>query len=89
MDSTKVKEDSYVLQPTGVSANFMTVSLIISSGKEDIRAERMNHCRPAKKVKVLWSVLILIKNNNNTFSTQHLCDAVLLMQKAFFIDLVE
>lgn len=39
-ESTK---DSYVLQPTGVSANFMTVSLIMSSGKEDIRAERMNH----------------------------------------------
>lgn len=36
-----------LLQPMGVSANCMTVSLMMSSGKEEISAERMNHCLPA------------------------------------------
>jgi hypothetical protein len=36
-----------VLQPTGVLANWMTVSLMISSGREEIKAERIYHCLPA------------------------------------------
>lgn len=36
-----------VLQPTGVLANLMTVSLIISSGRDEIKAERIYHCLPA------------------------------------------
>lgn len=37
-----------VLQPTGVLANLITVSLMISSGRDEIKAERIYHCLPAK-----------------------------------------
>jgi len=36
------------LQPMGVSANCITVWLIMSSGREVISVDRMNHCLPAK-----------------------------------------
>ena len=35
------------LQPTGVFANLITVSLIISSGRDEIKDERIYHCLPA------------------------------------------
>lgn len=31
----------------GVFANWMTVRLMVSSGRECMSADRMNHCRPA------------------------------------------
>ena len=47
-----------VLQPTGVSANSRTVWLMMSSGKEEINAERMNHCLPAFFENIFIKILI-------------------------------
>lgn len=76
----------YALQPTGVSAKDITVSLMISSGSEVIRAERMNHCLPATSQSANVSKR---RKYRCTLPTQDLRDAVLLMQEAFLVHLVQ
>jgi hypothetical protein len=74
------------LHPTGVSANCITVSLMISSGRDEMSAERMNHCLPAGD-----NVLapITIQRHPRTLSAEDLGDAVLLVKEALFMHLVE
>ena len=81
-----------ILQPIGVSANSRTVLLIISSGSEVMRVERMNHCLPAVGgvqgiTSESWS-----PNGDNfirTFCPQDLGDAILLVQECLLVHLVQ
>ena len=93
------KEEGNILHPTGESANFKTVSWMMSSGSESIKAERIYHWLPAipksqRGTILLINELILTKKKDRsaakqTFSSQYLSHAILLMQKAFFIHLVK
>ncbi len=60
--------------------------MTISSGSDEIREERINHCRPAIGGKISQRD---VSGKDNTFSAENLCDAVLLMKEALLVDLVE
>ena len=86
---TEWKKKKSLLQPSGVSANFITVSLTTSSGREEIRAERMNHCLPAVCVGRTRQDITLSGIGHPTFSAKNLGNAVLLVQEPLLVDFVE
>lgn len=65
----------------------MTVLWITSSGREVTSADLMNHCRPAS-----WTSAYSYKGRERptrTFATQHLRHAILLVEEAFLVYLIQ
>jgi len=61
---------------------------MMSSGREEMRAERMNHCLPARKGSKYepgQDACTLV----DTFSSKNLGNAILLVQEPLLVDFVE